>query len=563
MKHLSLITLPTLFFLCTGVFAQVAPETPAPEQEVIEQTGAEEQVQEAAETNVAETNVAEIEQAVIEPSPEDVETTEAGTATVTMVEEEPIEWVNRQELVSIGSDSHLGPREKTREMVTVMGNSHAEGRVERELVTVLGSSKLTGSVGQEMVTVLGNADVNGKVDGDMAVVLGSATLGPNAEINGELVVIGGRIDRHPDSKSRGQEVVIPFLPPGMTKAFEDIPKFVSDCVLLARPISPNVKITLYIAGIFMVFYLLLAILFPRQLERSRKSIEERPFNAFLAGILVLAAYIPFSIIMVITVVGILLLPVADIALIAIAVFGKAVAFFFIGRQMARAIRASFLEHPIFSILIGGCVVYALYMIPFFGLFLWMIMSILGLGAVCLAIGESISERKAARQPAMSTLPSGATTPALSGSEAHEVSGGPVPPGTALSQVDPSEAAIFQRVGFWWRTLAIMIDLMLVGLLIGILNIGVPLLPLFAYFIIFWGWKGSTLGGMALGIRVQKISGEPMDWSTSIIRSLSSIVSFLPFFIGFFWAGWDPENQSWHDKIAGTAVVQVPKGYTWS
>lgn len=109
----------------------------------------------------------------------------------------------------------------------------------------------------------------------------------------------------------------------------------------------------------------------------------------------------------------------------------------------------------------------------------------------------------------------------------------------------------------------MIDLMLVGFLIGILNIGVPLIPLFAYLILFWGWKGSTLGGMALGIRVQKISGEPMDWSTSIIRSLSSIVSFLPFFLGFFWAGWDPENQSWHDKIAGTSVVQVPKGYTWN
>ena len=448
-------------------------------------------------------------------------------------------------------------------MVTVMGNSHAEGMVEREMVTILGSSKLTGSVGKEMVTVLGNAEVNGKVNGDVAVVLGSAILGPNAEINGELVVIGGRIERHPDSISRGQEVVIPFLPPGMTDAFEDIPKFISDCVLLARPISPNVKITLYIAAIFMVFYLLLAVLFPRQMERSRKAIEERPFNAFLAGILVLAAYIPFSIIMIITVVGILLLPVADIALIAIAVLGKAVAFFFVGRQIARAIRASFLEHPVFSILIGGSIVYALYMIPFFGLFLWMIMSTLGLGAVCLAIGESISERKAARQAAMPTPPSGTTPPSLSGSTVHEATGGPVPPGTELSQVDPSVAAIFQRVGFWWRTLATLIDLMLVGLLISILNIGVPLIPLFAYFIIFWGWKGSTLGGMALGIRVQKISGDPMDWSTSIIRSLSSIVSFLPFFLGFFWAGWDPENQSWHDKIAGTSVVQVPKGYTWN
>ncbi len=35
-------------------------------------------------------------------------------------------------------------------------------------------------------------------------------------------------------------------------------------------------------------------------------------------------------------------------------------------------------------------------------------------------------------------------------------------------------------------------------------------------------------------------------------------SALAMFLGFFWAGWDPEMQSWHDRIAGTIVVRVPK-----
>ncbi|MCZ6672790.1 MAG: RDD family protein, partial [Verrucomicrobia bacterium] len=139
----------------------------------------------------------------------------------------------------------------------------------------------------------------------------------------------------------------------------------------------------------------------------------------------------------------------------------------------------------------------------------------------------------------------------------------VQPGTPLSQIDSAYAALFPRVGFWWRTLATLIDFILVALVSSVSNAPGPLIPLFIYFIVFWGWKGSTLGGMALGLRVQKISGEPLDWSTSIVRSLSSIVSFLPLCLGFFWAGWDPENQSWHDKIAGTTVVRIPKGYTWS
>jgi len=109
----------------------------------------------------------------------------------------------------------------------------------------------------------------------------------------------------------------------------------------------------------------------------------------------------------------------------------------------------------------------------------------------------------------------------------------------------------------------MIDFIIIILIIQFLDLDVPFLPFFVYFIVFWGWKGSTLGGMALDLRVQKISGDPVDWPTALIRSFSSIVSFLPLCLGFFWAGWDPDNQSWHDKIAGTTVVRVPKGYTWN
>jgi len=29
-------------------------------------------------------------------------------------------------------------------------------------------------------------------------------------------------------------------------------------------------------------------------------------------------------------------------------------------------------------------------------------------------------------------------------------------------------------------------------------------------------------------------------------------------LGFFWAGWSREKQSWHDKIADTIIVKLPK-----
>ena len=41
--------------------------------------------------------------------------------------------------------------------------------------------------------------------------------------------------------------------------------------------------------------------------------------------------------------------------------------------------------------------------------------------------------------------------------------------------------------------------------------------------------------------------------------MASFFSAFVFFLGFFWAGWDRNKQSWHDKIAGTVIVRVPLG----
>jgi uncharacterized RDD family membrane protein YckC len=45
----------------------------------------------------------------------------------------------------------------------------------------------------------------------------------------------------------------------------------------------------------------------------------------------------------------------------------------------------------------------------------------------------------------------------------------------------------------------------------------------------------------------------------LVRLLGGFFSAAAFGLGFFWAGWDRDKQSWHDKISGTLVVSVPKG----
>jgi uncharacterized RDD family membrane protein YckC len=71
-------------------------------------------------------------------------------------------------------------------------------------------------------------------------------------------------------------------------------------------------------------------------------------------------------------------------------------------------------------------------------------------------------------------------------------------------------------------------------------------------------KGQTLGMMATGIRITRPDGSPVDLGRSAARAGMSIVSRIPFSLGYLWAAWDPEKRTWHDMVADTRVYKVPR-----
>jgi uncharacterized RDD family membrane protein YckC len=78
----------------------------------------------------------------------------------------------------------------------------------------------------------------------------------------------------------------------------------------------------------------------------------------------------------------------------------------------------------------------------------------------------------------------------------------------------------------------------------------------AYSIVLWvNWNGQTVGKKLLRIKVVRSDRQPIDYRTAILRYLGYIVSAIPLLIGYFWMLWDPKKQTWHDKIAQTAVVK--------
>jgi uncharacterized RDD family membrane protein YckC len=125
-----------------------------------------------------------------------------------------------------------------------------------------------------------------------------------------------------------------------------------------------------------------------------------------------------------------------------------------------------------------------------------------------------------------------------------------------------------RADFWYRLGGFLIDfvvLYVIGLVIGLVFSGnlvsqilISLAAGIAYSVYFIGsGSGQTPGMHLLNIRaVDAVTGGRVDYGRAFIRYLVGIVSQLPCYLGYFWMLWDPEKQTWHDKIAGTVVVPV-------
>ena len=156
--------------------------------------------------------------------------------------------------------------------------------------------------------------------------------------------------------------------------------------------------------------------------------------------------------------------------------------------------------------------------------------------------------------------SGATSTAgAAGMSSAAGDGGYVPP--SGPQPVMGDATTLPRAGFWIRMLALLIDAVLVGVVISVLadENKLQLIALATYGAIMWKLKGTTVGGIVCNLKVVRVDGRPIDWSTSIVRALSCFLSLVVVGLGFIWIAFDEGKQSWHDKIAGTAVVRVPQG----
>ena len=460
------------------------------------------------------------------------------------------------DVVRVGSDVTVGADEELETLVVIDGNAKILGKV------------------RELVVVLGDVEIMGEVTGDLVVVAGNATLREGAVVGGTATAVGGRLKVHDQAQVHGdQEEIVAPIP-----NLRGIGDYSLKGLMRARPFPPGVRLAWVVAGVCLLFYLLLNLLFPKPIQNCLGVLQNRSVASFFVGLLSLIMFPLVVIFLAITVVGILAIPFLVCGFLVALLFGKIAIFRLTGQRFGHQIGAAILEKPIFALMVGAIIFSLLYMIPIIGLAVWGLAATMALGAGVLAVFDGGKETALVAAPA-GVAPPGIvvrpapiqpviTTPSLPSTIGIANPAPPLTPATPVSAATPppfpGSAASMQRVGFWLRFWATFIDYILLAIII--IPTGLP--PLFlivamAYFIGLWTWKGSSIGGLILRIRVVQTNGRPVDFPVALIRSLASIFSGLVFGIGFFWAGWTRDKQSWHDKISDTIVVRTrPNGVNY-
>lgn len=481
---------------------------------------------------------------------------------------------NKDDNVVVGADNHIA----------------AETVVAQNAVAVLGNLTVDGEVKGDAVAVMGDNTINNHIGGKVVAVMGNITLGPKAVVDGGLVCVGGEIIRDPAAVVHG-EVEVQTFGPGFK--VDSITNWWNRGLKLGRPLAIGAHLGwLWIITAFSVaFYALLGLLFPKKITECGDKLITSPGMVLLAAVLAVLAMPVLFVLLCITIIGIpvalLVLPVGTLF---VAMFGKAAIYGLVGRKLSGGKLT-----PVLAVLLGAMLFVLLYLVPFIGLILSLLVWFLGFGCAVLmmfarspkAAATPVAPIMPAPQPAVAPVAAVSVEPVVGdvtgtmpaqsegfGATPPPVVEPPPAPGAATFAAAPQPAVSATRVvisadtlpraGFWIRVAAALLDFIMIVVPLAIIGAmehgpGPMFLGVAAYSAVMWKLKGTTIGGVICGLKLVRLDDREIDWGVAIVRSLAAFLSFFVVGLGFIWVAFDDEKQSWHDRIAGTTIVRVPKG----
>ncbi len=194
-------------------------------------------------------------------------------------------------------------------------------------------------------------------------------------------------------------------------------------------------------------------------------------------------------------IGIPVIPIFLVTLFAAGIFGKVAVLGWIGGRCLGKRPGQTPLHPALAVLLGGVVVMLAYLVPVLGFLVYILLSMIGYGAVLYAL---LNRFRRASSGSAGPHAGATASPAYA---AHADAAMAAEPPTAPAA--PLPPTTLPRPGFWPRIGALFIDAIVVGVLVRLLLDGhdggdaASLVPagLAVYGAVMWKLKSTTIGGI--------------------------------------------------------------------
>jgi cytoskeletal protein CcmA (bactofilin family) len=248
------------------------------------------------------------------------------------------------------------------------GDVLVTGKVNGDIDAGFGDVKIEGPVAGDVRAEFGDVYVNAPVKGDVHVGWGDVELGPNGQISGNLEcegceITGNRSAVKGDMMARGMAIDFDEShEPGIIGFFGWI----------------------FAALAFAACAVLAAVVAPRPLASAASRAEESPGRSFVYGLVSLPVFFVLCVALAVSIIGIPLLLLLVPAYLALLFFGALVAAFFIGTRVLMFTGRYRVGNALAAV-VGAMILAATTLIPVLGNLLLYALSLLGTGAIILAL----------------------------------------------------------------------------------------------------------------------------------------------------------------------------------
>ena len=222
----------------------------------------------------------------------------------------------------------------------------------------------------DAVVLFGSLTVEGSVEKDAVVVFGNLDVKQGGKINHDAVVVGGNLTFVSPNQIVGEKVNIGLTGNNNGNLFGNIFKvtllgaFIKYLGILASKLF------------FLITSIILAFIFAKPLMTIGETITSAPWKCGLIGLLVWLCFPATLLLLILTIVGIFMLPLIIPLVFIVVIFSFASMSALIGKQI-KIKNVS----PAVQITLGATVIFLLSLIPFAYYFIFLITILMGSGAI--------------------------------------------------------------------------------------------------------------------------------------------------------------------------------------